>query len=126
MTLPAQFHSSLAQVERSIETVSAALLAGDSSALQAESAALQQAVVAFSGWAAPQAAAISQNKVLRERLLGVSRALGQQRDGMARRTVAVERTLAAVLPRDEAATYSGVAKPTFSSGAARIYANVAS
>ncbi len=125
MASPIQFDSNLTEVEQLLDRVSASLLSGDARSLEADSQALREAMLALAGMAASQKAVLFANPSMAQRVAKVSRTLAHQREGMARRAVLVDRALAAVLPRAEAATYSGASAPAFRHSAARIYANAA-
>ncbi|MDB5847287.1 MAG: hypothetical protein JWP29_1039 [Rhodoferax sp.] len=117
-----QFDSNLTEVEQLLAEMSTALLSGDTRSLEANSRALREAMVALSTMAASQKAVLFANPALKQRVTDVSLALARQREGLARRAVAVDRALGAILPRDEVSTYSGASAPAYRGNVARIYA----
>ncbi|APW36624.1 hypothetical protein RD110_04880 [Rhodoferax koreense] len=125
MAQPIQFDSSLTEVEQLLDQVSASLLAGDARALEAHSQSLRDAMLALSSMAASQKAVLFANPTMQHRVAAVSTRLAQQREGLARRAVVVNRALATVLPQSDAATYAGRGAPAYRNSAARIYANAA-
>ena len=116
------FDANLTEVEELLASVSAALLSGDAHALETHSRALREAMLAFSGLAASQQAVLFANPALKQRVQNVSLALVRQREGLARRAVAVDRALGAIIPQPDNSTYAGKSAPVYRGNAARIYA----
>jgi hypothetical protein len=115
----------LAALEKQLEEVSAALLAGDPLALERASGGLRQAVIDFSGMMER-----SRNQPLPAgmavRLQKASAQLAMQRDNLARVTALVDRQVASVLPPADAASTYGKAVGVRSGpggAAARFYRN---
>lgn len=113
------FSQQLAEVEAGLDSLNELLLQGDAPAYERGMQALGQSVAQLvrhaAGWPSPLPFADA------ERLHRLARALGRQRDQLARRAVVVERTLAVVLPQSQPTYQPPGRSGGFGRAAARIF-----
>lgn len=114
--LSPQAEKALVQVELQFDVVSAALISGEPAALESASAGLRQVAIDFSGLLQGLAPAELAGKNLKLRLKKLAEGMAMQRESLIRRTVAVERTLHAIMPATRNATYTQTSGPYGSSG----------
>lgn len=100
-------HDRLTAVEAQLDAVATALLTGDSERLKIDTTALRDAAaeVSFVLSSLPQEAFARQPE-LQARISRIGQRLATYRDNLARRSAAVDRTLASLLPSDDVATYA--------------------
>jgi len=106
--------SLLVEVERQLDAVDASLLSSDPATLPGASAELRDAAVAFSRALGAALSAEAFDPAFRRRIDAVAQRLAAQREGIARRTVVVDRALASIFRPQPEATYARVgARPAF-------------
>ncbi len=87
----------LTEVEKHLERMSLALLAGEAQAVEQASAGLRAAIGIFAEAARRRPAQLDEPS-LRPRLMAANQTLASQRENLARRAAGVDRTLASILP----------------------------
>jgi hypothetical protein len=96
----------LSRIEGQVDLVCAAVVNGDPVSLESASLALRQAAVDFSGLLQEFAPDVRADRELKRRLKKVATGLSIHREGLIRRTVAVERSLHAMVPATRKSTYT--------------------
>ncbi len=110
--LSPQIEQALSQVENQFDALSAALVSGDLSALEAASNGLRQIAVEFSGFLQNLGPADLSQQDLKRRMKRIAAGLAQQREALIRRSVGIERGLEVLLPTpSSAATYAQASGP---------------
>ncbi len=113
------FLQQLAEAEAQLESLTRLLLQGDATAYEAGALAFRQALVQLAHAAASQHTPVP--AAVADRLSRLGRALAQQRDQLARRAVAVARSLAVVLPQSQPTYQAPGRRAGFSGAAPQIY-----
>jgi hypothetical protein len=96
----------LSDVEHQLDAVDVALLATDPSALHEASAGMRRSTVSFVAVLKSALSAEAFDPFFRSRIENVTRRLAMQREGLARRSVMTERTLASIMRPAAMVTYA--------------------
>ena len=96
----------LSDVERQLDAVDAALLEADPADLGEASAGVRRITVAFVATLESALSAEAFDPVFRSRVETVTYRLSMQREGLARRSAMVERTLASIMRPSPVVTYA--------------------
>lgn len=113
------FLHQLAEAEAQLDSLTHLLLQGDATAYEAGALAFRQALAQLAHAAGEQPRPLPD--ALGARLAQLARALAQQRDQLARRTVVVARSLAVVLPHTQPTYQAPGRRAGFSGAAPQIY-----
>lgn len=100
------FDAALDQVQAQLDTVSQALIDSDADSLVVAATALQAAAISLSRLAQVAPHQIKQNRAHQLRIRQIHDVLASRREILIRRSVMVERALAALVPQSQASTYA--------------------
>ena len=115
-TISTRIETSLAQLELQLGVVSAALIDGDPQSLESVTADLRRMSMGLYELSGSFPQSDLSNKQIKLRLAALTQAMAEQREGLSRRIVAVDRALSCMLPDAKMATYAQASSPYGSAG----------
>ena len=115
-TISTRVETSLTQLELQLGVVSAALIDGDPQSLESVTTDLRRMCMGLYELSGSLPQSDLSNKQIKRRLITLAQAMAEQREGLSRRAVAVDRALSCMLPAAKMATYTQASSPYGSAG----------